>query len=237
MAVAVFGFLGVLLGSLTTSVLAVYRERLTTRREQEARDAQYERDRKAERDTFQRDIILALQTAVTDLMRAVYQEQRTVSWPSSAVPASGPPASGRRPRRLGGPTPCCASSSLVPACSMTSCALSPPSCAHWQVTASGPRASTRPGSPAKASSPCRSGSTRSSLRSSPRCIEASLGPPHNEAPRPGTSRSSMGREASQPLAAARMTDAAIVIKNSPRALNTRVIRVAPVFSCHVPGSF
>ena len=37
MAVAIFGFVWVLLGSLTTSVLAVYRERLTTRREQDAR--------------------------------------------------------------------------------------------------------------------------------------------------------------------------------------------------------
>jgi hypothetical protein len=90
MAVAIFGFLGVLLGSLTTSVLAVYRERLTTRREQDTRDAQYERDRKAARDTFQRDSILALQTAISDLMRAVYQEQdrvlaefrHTGQWPS-----------------------------------------------------------------------------------------------------------------------------------------------------------
>jgi hypothetical protein len=90
MAVAIFGFVGVLLGSLTTSVLAVYRERLTTRREQDARDAQYERDRKTARDTFQRDSILALQTAISDLIRAVYQEQdrvlaefgRTGQWPA-----------------------------------------------------------------------------------------------------------------------------------------------------------
>lgn len=74
MAVAIFGFVGVLLGSLTTSVLAVYRERLMSRREQTARDAHYERDRETARDTFQRDSILALQTAISDLIRAVYQE-------------------------------------------------------------------------------------------------------------------------------------------------------------------
>jgi hypothetical protein len=87
---AVFGFVGVILGSLTTSVLTVYRERLTTRREKAARDDQYERDRKAARDTFQRDSILALQAAISDLIRAVYQEldrvladfNRTGQWPA-----------------------------------------------------------------------------------------------------------------------------------------------------------
>src|SRR5258707_3722800 len=87
---AVFGFVGVILGSLTTSVLTVYRERLTTRREKAARDDQYERDRKAARDTFQRDSILALQAAISDLIRAVHQEvdrgladfNRTGQWPA-----------------------------------------------------------------------------------------------------------------------------------------------------------
>lgn len=74
MSSAVFGLVGVLLGSLSTSVLTIYKERLTTRREQVARDEQYERDRKTTRDTFQRDNILALQNAVSDLIRAVYQE-------------------------------------------------------------------------------------------------------------------------------------------------------------------
>jgi hypothetical protein len=45
MSSAVFGLVGVLLGSLSTSLLTIYRERLTTRREQAARDEQYERDR------------------------------------------------------------------------------------------------------------------------------------------------------------------------------------------------
>ena len=145
MAVAIFGFVGVLHGSLTTSVLAVYRERLTTRREQDARDAQYERDRKTAHDTFQRDSILALQSAISDLIRAVYQEQdrvlaefrQTGQWPARQW---------RRPQRPGDPTPCSASNSRAPACSMISCAPSPSSCAPWQATASGPRASMLPGS-------------------------------------------------------------------------------------------
>jgi hypothetical protein len=90
MSSAVFGLLGVLLGSLTTSVLTVYHERLLTRREQAAREEQYERDRKTVRDTFQRDSILALQAAISDLIRAVYQEldrlvaeyRQTGTWPA-----------------------------------------------------------------------------------------------------------------------------------------------------------
>jgi hypothetical protein len=89
MATAIFGFVGVVLGALTTSVLTIYRERLTTRREQDARDTQYERERKTARDTFQRDSILALQTAISDLIRAVHQEldrvlaefRQTRKWP------------------------------------------------------------------------------------------------------------------------------------------------------------
>jgi hypothetical protein len=59
MSSAVFGLVGVLLGSLSTSLLTIYRERLTTRREQAARDEQYKRDRNTARDIFQRDSILA----------------------------------------------------------------------------------------------------------------------------------------------------------------------------------
>jgi hypothetical protein len=74
MSSAVFGLVGVFIGSLSTSVLTIYRERLATHREQAARDEQYERDRKATRDTFQRDSILALQAAVSDMIHAAYQE-------------------------------------------------------------------------------------------------------------------------------------------------------------------
>jgi len=88
MSSAVFGLVGVILGSLSTSILTIYRERLTTRREQLARDEQYERDRKSVRDAFQRDSILALQAAISDLIRAAYQEldrvlaelERTGNW-------------------------------------------------------------------------------------------------------------------------------------------------------------
>lgn len=70
----IFGFIGVILGSLTTSVLTIYRERLTTRRERTIRDQQYERDRKTSRDAFQRESIIALQSAVFDVINAAYDE-------------------------------------------------------------------------------------------------------------------------------------------------------------------
>jgi len=71
---AVFGFVGVVLGSLTTSVLTIYKERLVGRRDVAMRDRQYERDRKAAREAFQRESTLALQSAVTDMIEAVYAE-------------------------------------------------------------------------------------------------------------------------------------------------------------------
>lgn len=71
---ALFGFLGVLLGTLSTSVLTIYKERLTTKREAELRDRHYEGERQLARDAFQRDSILALQAAVVDLLRSVHAE-------------------------------------------------------------------------------------------------------------------------------------------------------------------
>ncbi|GLW12799.1 hypothetical protein Misp01_79270 [Microtetraspora sp. NBRC 13810] len=56
---ALFGFLGVLLGSLSTSILTISKERLTTKREAEVRDRQYKRERQLARDAFRRDSILA----------------------------------------------------------------------------------------------------------------------------------------------------------------------------------
>jgi hypothetical protein len=64
---AVFGVVGVLLGSVSTSVVAVYRERLVGRRDREARDHQREQESKARREAFQRESVLALQDAVADL--------------------------------------------------------------------------------------------------------------------------------------------------------------------------
>jgi hypothetical protein len=71
---AIFGFVGVLLGSLTTSVLTIYKARLAARHEVELRDQQYERDRKSAHDAFQRESICGLQTAVADLLKAVHDE-------------------------------------------------------------------------------------------------------------------------------------------------------------------
>lgn len=87
---ALFGLLGVLIGSLTTSVLTIYKERLTARQETSVREVQYERERKMARDTFQRDSILALQSAVSDMIKSVYVEldrvlviaKETGQWPA-----------------------------------------------------------------------------------------------------------------------------------------------------------
>jgi hypothetical protein len=86
----IVGFVGVLVGSLTTSALTIYKERFASRHELAVRDLQYERQRRAERDVFQRDSVLALQAAVTDLMKAVHHEldrmlrvaHETGRWPS-----------------------------------------------------------------------------------------------------------------------------------------------------------
>jgi len=52
MSSAILGLVGVLLGSLSTSLLTIYTERLATRREQAARDEQDKRDRSTARDIF-----------------------------------------------------------------------------------------------------------------------------------------------------------------------------------------
>ncbi|MFJ8719592.1 hypothetical protein ACIRD9_41695 [Streptomyces violaceus] len=90
MASAIFGFVGVLIGSLITSVLTIYKDRLAARHEIKIRDEQYERDRQAARDAFQRESTLALQTAVSNLFKAVYEEldrmlaelHESGSWPT-----------------------------------------------------------------------------------------------------------------------------------------------------------
>ena len=87
---ALFGFAGVVLGSLTTSVLTIYRDRLTVKHESLQRDQQYERERRAARDAFQRESILSLQSAVSDLIAAAYEEldrmisefKTTSAWPT-----------------------------------------------------------------------------------------------------------------------------------------------------------
>jgi hypothetical protein len=71
---AVYGFIGVLLGSLTTAALTVYRERLLGKREREARDHRREQGREDRRNAFQRERLLALQDALSDLLKAVFKE-------------------------------------------------------------------------------------------------------------------------------------------------------------------
>ena len=71
---AIFGFAGVLVGSLITAALTIYPETLSARRDVDARLDQLAQERRSQRDTFQRESILALQVAVTDLIRAAYTE-------------------------------------------------------------------------------------------------------------------------------------------------------------------
>jgi hypothetical protein len=86
---AVVGFVGVALGAASTSVLTIYKERFTARREREARDDQRRREREDQRNIFQRETLLALQSAVSDLVKSVYDEQdrmlvemeQTSRWP------------------------------------------------------------------------------------------------------------------------------------------------------------
>jgi hypothetical protein len=52
---AVVGLVGVSLGAASTSILTVYKERFTARREREARDDQRRREREDQRNIFQRD--------------------------------------------------------------------------------------------------------------------------------------------------------------------------------------
>ncbi|MFD4637028.1 hypothetical protein ACFWN2_06915 [Lentzea sp. NPDC058436] len=90
MATAIFGFVGVLLGSLTTLVAAIYKERVTDRRETALREQLHERERLNARNVFQRDSILALQSAVTDMIGSAYAEldrviaveRETGTWPA-----------------------------------------------------------------------------------------------------------------------------------------------------------
>ncbi|GAB3848982.1 hypothetical protein GCM10027610_071390 [Dactylosporangium cerinum] len=87
---AVFGLVGVLLGSVSTSVVAVYQVQLAGRREREARDHERAEASRARRNAFQRESITALQDAAADMIKAVYDEQdrqlermdSTSDWPA-----------------------------------------------------------------------------------------------------------------------------------------------------------
>ncbi|MEV0584022.1 hypothetical protein [Nonomuraea sp. NPDC050310] len=87
---ALAGLVGVLVGSIITAIVTIYAERQKGKREAAQGDRQYERERRSVRDAFQRDSILALQTAVVDLITAAYAEldrliaasKETGQWPA-----------------------------------------------------------------------------------------------------------------------------------------------------------
>ncbi|WP_214318581.1 hypothetical protein [Nonomuraea sediminis] len=74
MSQALAGLMGVLVGSIITAIVTIYAERQKTKREAAQSDRQHERERRSARDTFQRESILTLQTAVSDLIKSVYAE-------------------------------------------------------------------------------------------------------------------------------------------------------------------
>jgi hypothetical protein len=86
---ALAGALGVVAGSLVSTVGVVFRERMASRREQEAQQALRRQQLTDERAAFQRDTILALQDAVGDLWalsadaynRALASKAETGEWP------------------------------------------------------------------------------------------------------------------------------------------------------------
>ncbi|MFC3434471.1 hypothetical protein [Nocardia seriolae] len=87
---AVFGFAGVIVGAITSSAGTIFKEIATTRRELAQRDRIHERERRTAHDVFQRDSIVALQSAISDLIAAAYAELdrmiteygRTETWPA-----------------------------------------------------------------------------------------------------------------------------------------------------------
>ncbi|MGN9846898.1 hypothetical protein ACTMTI_53295 [Nonomuraea sp. H19] len=89
MSQAVFGLIGVLVGSVITAFVTIYAERQKGKREAAQSDRQYERERQSVRDTFQRDSILTLQNAIADLIKSAYAEldrliaatKETGQWP------------------------------------------------------------------------------------------------------------------------------------------------------------
>ncbi len=75
---AVFGLIGVLLGSVITAFGTIYREQVTSKREREARAHQAAQEKHAQFATFQRESILSLQEAVAAVVKSVYDEQDRV---------------------------------------------------------------------------------------------------------------------------------------------------------------
>jgi hypothetical protein len=72
---AIFGLIGVLIGSVITVFGTVYREQITSRREREARTHAAAQDKSIQLAIFQRETVLSLQDAVVAVVRSVYDEQ------------------------------------------------------------------------------------------------------------------------------------------------------------------
>jgi hypothetical protein len=117
---AIYGFIGVLLGSATTAVLKVYRELVTSRREREARERQRMQDRQDQRDAFQRASLLLCKMRCPILSRPC-STSRTGCLRTCSRPVVGLLGSGRRQPRLDGRTPSCGCRSRAPECSTKSC--------------------------------------------------------------------------------------------------------------------
>ncbi|MEV6039280.1 hypothetical protein AB0L65_49665 [Nonomuraea sp. NPDC052116] len=90
MSEALSGLIGVLVGSVITAIVTIYAEHQKGKREAAQSERQHERERRSARDTFQRDSILTLQTAVADLIKSAYEEldrviaiaKETGQWPA-----------------------------------------------------------------------------------------------------------------------------------------------------------
>jgi hypothetical protein len=74
---ALFGFLGVLLGSIITSTITLMREQLISKRERQEREEQRVAERNDQRSEFQRNVILALQDAAADVYESVLRFQQS----------------------------------------------------------------------------------------------------------------------------------------------------------------
>jgi hypothetical protein len=87
---AIYGLVGVVVGSATTSIVAIYQVQVAGKREREARAQERARVDRAQRDAFQRESITALQDAVAAMLKAVFDEQDrqlAAMGPSSPWPA------------------------------------------------------------------------------------------------------------------------------------------------------
>jgi hypothetical protein len=83
--------LGVVVGAVVTGFVTLRQARLATQREHDVRKIEWEQARKAVRDAFQRESLLAVQDAVEDARRATVREwDRLLSSLMSGAPSEAP---------------------------------------------------------------------------------------------------------------------------------------------------